>query len=82
MALGFTQHLTEMSARSRKVMFLGSRARPVRRADNLRHYGILNIPRPVTGIALLLFYRLRPFLKGNTEIRILFSESFIFEGWE
>jgi hypothetical protein len=27
--------LTEMSARSRKIMFLGSRARPVRRADNL-----------------------------------------------
>jgi hypothetical protein len=32
---GFTQPLTEMSTRSRKIMFLGSRARPVRRADNL-----------------------------------------------
>jgi hypothetical protein len=32
---GFTQSLTEMSTRSRKIMFLGSRVRPVRRADNL-----------------------------------------------
>jgi hypothetical protein len=32
--LGFTQPLTEMSTRSRKIMFLGSRARSVRRADN------------------------------------------------
>jgi hypothetical protein len=31
---GFTQRLTEMSTRSRR-MFLGSRARPVRRADDL-----------------------------------------------
>jgi hypothetical protein len=30
-----TQPLTEMSTRSRKIMFLGSKARPVRRADNL-----------------------------------------------
>jgi hypothetical protein len=34
-ALGFTQPLREMSTRSRKMMFLRSRARPVRRADNL-----------------------------------------------
>jgi hypothetical protein len=34
-ALGFTQSLTEMSTRSRKVVFLGSREWPVRRADNL-----------------------------------------------
>jgi hypothetical protein len=34
-ALGFSQPLTEMSTRSRKIMFLGSRARPVCRADNL-----------------------------------------------
>jgi hypothetical protein len=31
----FTQPLTEMSTRSRKIMFLGSRARPVHGADNL-----------------------------------------------
>jgi hypothetical protein len=34
-ALESTQLLTEMSTRSRKLMFLGSKARPVRRADNL-----------------------------------------------
>jgi hypothetical protein len=33
--LGFTQSLTEMSTRSRKIMFLWSRVLPVRRADNL-----------------------------------------------
>jgi hypothetical protein len=33
-ALGFTQNLTEMSTRSRKF-FLGSRARRMRRTDNL-----------------------------------------------
>jgi hypothetical protein len=32
--LEFTQSLTEMSTRSRKIMFLLSRARPVCRADN------------------------------------------------
>jgi hypothetical protein len=32
---GVTQPLTEMSTRSRKIIFLESRARPVRRADNL-----------------------------------------------
>jgi hypothetical protein len=31
----YTQPLTEMSTRSRKIMFLGSKERPVRRADNL-----------------------------------------------
>jgi hypothetical protein len=35
LGLGFTQLLKEMSTRSRRKMFLGSRARPVRRADNL-----------------------------------------------
>jgi hypothetical protein len=35
LALGFTQSLTEMSTRSRNIMFLGIRALPVRRADNL-----------------------------------------------
>jgi hypothetical protein len=64
----FTQPLTEMGTRSRKlIMFLESKVRPVRRADNFatnceqmfRQCGILNIsqpyrpPRPVTGIALL-----------------------------
>jgi hypothetical protein len=34
-ALGFTQPLTEISTRSRKIMFLGSKERPVRKADNL-----------------------------------------------
>jgi hypothetical protein len=34
-ALGYTQPLTEMSTKRRKIMFLGSRARPVLRADNL-----------------------------------------------
>jgi hypothetical protein len=32
---GITQLLTEMSIRSTKMIFLGSKARPVRRADNL-----------------------------------------------
>jgi hypothetical protein len=32
---GFTQSLTKMSTKSRKIMFLGSRARPMRRSDNL-----------------------------------------------
>jgi hypothetical protein len=36
LALGFTQPLTEMSTSNIKlIMFLGSKARPVRRADNL-----------------------------------------------
>jgi hypothetical protein len=33
--MGVTQPLTEISTRSRKINFLGSRARPVRRTDNL-----------------------------------------------
>jgi hypothetical protein len=33
-ALG-TQPLTQTSVRSKKIMFLGSSAQPVRRADNL-----------------------------------------------
>jgi hypothetical protein len=34
MALEFTQSLTEMSTRNRKKMFLGSKARQTREADN------------------------------------------------
>jgi hypothetical protein len=34
-ALGVTEPVTEMSTRSGKIMFLESRERPVRRADNL-----------------------------------------------
>jgi hypothetical protein len=63
----FTQSLTEMSTRSRKIMFLGGRAQPGNRADNLAaicetlpiQSGTLNVsqpyrpPRPVTGITLL-----------------------------
>jgi hypothetical protein len=32
--MGFTQPLTEMSTRSRKILFLRSKPRPVRRANN------------------------------------------------
>jgi hypothetical protein len=32
---GRTQPLSEVSTRSRKLMFLGSRARPMRKVDNL-----------------------------------------------
>jgi hypothetical protein len=36
LGLGFTQPLTEMSTRNIKIItFLGSKVRPVRRADNL-----------------------------------------------
>jgi hypothetical protein len=34
-ALGFTQPLTEFITRSRKIIFLGSRAGPVRKSNNL-----------------------------------------------
>jgi hypothetical protein len=34
-ALGCTHPLTEISITNRKIMFLGSRARPVRKVDNL-----------------------------------------------
>jgi hypothetical protein len=64
-----TEYLTEMSIRSREIIFLGSRARPVRKADNLTavcgpildFVRILNIshtygtPRPITGTALLFY---------------------------
>jgi hypothetical protein len=36
MALGFTEPLTEISTRNiKQIMFLGSKVRPVRAADNL-----------------------------------------------
>jgi hypothetical protein len=35
--------LTEMSIRSRKIMFLGSRERPVGKADNLITIGVLTV---------------------------------------
>jgi hypothetical protein len=34
LSLGFTQPLTEMSTRSRKIVFLGGRAWPVGKTDN------------------------------------------------
>jgi hypothetical protein len=34
-AVGFTQSLTEMSTRSERMLFLGSGAQPVRKANNL-----------------------------------------------
>jgi hypothetical protein len=54
-ALGFTQSLTKVVTRSRKITFLGSRARPVRRADSLtvmrpdylNNVGSLRIHNPV-----------------------------------
>jgi hypothetical protein len=33
--LGFNQAVTEMNTRSIQIMFLGSKVRPVRRANNL-----------------------------------------------
>jgi hypothetical protein len=60
--MGFTRPLTEMSTRSRKIMFLGSKLRTMRRADNLaairEQCWILDIsqpyrlPRPVAEIVL------------------------------
>jgi hypothetical protein len=35
LALGFTQPLTEISTISRKIMFLGSKARPERQDDKV-----------------------------------------------
>jgi hypothetical protein len=45
---GFTQPLTDRSTRKRQIMFLGSKSRPVRGADNLmsrlsRQCAMLNI---------------------------------------
>jgi hypothetical protein len=79
----FTQLLREMSTRSRKILFLGSRGRSVRKADNITSiceptvqtiWDLLNVnalyPRPVTGIAFTLWPTLsqRP---GKRELRVL-----------
>jgi hypothetical protein len=73
---GVTQSLTEMSMRKRKIMFLGSRARPVLRADNLttirepavstvcesQHLTSLWPPGPITGPA---FYAMLSDVEGK-----------------
>jgi hypothetical protein len=41
--LGFTQPLTKISTRKSKIVFLGSKAQPVRGADNLTAIGEPNI---------------------------------------
>jgi hypothetical protein len=65
---GVTQPLTEMSTRRRKILFLGSRVRPMRRADYLAaiceptvqtmwdplRLSLCRPPRHVAGIALRL----------------------------
>jgi hypothetical protein len=58
---GFTQPLTEMSTRSREIMFLGSRADNLTAiCEPIRQCEILNIsqpyrpPRPVTGLVLTM----------------------------
>jgi hypothetical protein len=64
-ALGFTQPVREMHIKSRKIIYLGSRARPVRRAANLIADFLDNVGsisqlyrplRPDTRIALFFFY--------------------------
>jgi hypothetical protein len=49
--MGFTQPLTEMSTRSRKIILLGSSARPMRWAGKLT---ATCEPRTVAGIALII----------------------------
>jgi hypothetical protein len=44
LAMGFTQSLTKVSTRGRKIMLLGSKFQPVRRADNL-----VGICEPIAG---------------------------------
>jgi hypothetical protein len=68
---GFTQSLIEMSTRSRKIIFMGRRARPACKDDNLtafselfRQCGISNIsqpcrsPWPVMGPAIFFLHLL------------------------
>jgi hypothetical protein len=62
-----TQPLTEMTTRNRKIMFLGSKTRPERKADNLPpsvsrlsgQSGIPRPPRPVTEITFFTAYTTR-----------------------
>jgi hypothetical protein len=70
MALGFTQPLAERSTINRKIIFLGSRARPALWSENLnaickpidKKYGILDDsqpcrpPRPVAGRHFYLLF--------------------------
>jgi hypothetical protein len=90
-ALGFTQPLTEMSTRSSKIMFLGSKVWPARRADYLtaicdrlsRQCGILNVsqpcrrPRAVTMIALYFFLLLMRLNQIINWIMVRISVNFI-----
>jgi hypothetical protein len=75
--MGFTQPVTEMSTRSRK-MLLQKRAWPVRRGADCQDYGILNIsqpyrlPWPVTGIAFS-FYSSRNFCGGTFMCKYSYS---------
>jgi hypothetical protein len=80
----FTQPVTEMSTGGvKKIMFLGSKVRPVRGADNLTAiyapmvYTMWDLPRPVTAIALLFFFFLLLARKSSgTRIRYVTSAPF------
>jgi hypothetical protein len=83
-ALGFTQPLTELSAKNRKKCFWGVEsgerlrltALPPSVSQLSRQCGILNIsqpyrpPRPVTGIALLILCSLRSNSRNQDQIFI------------
>jgi hypothetical protein len=79
--MGFTQPLTEMSIRSRKILFLGSRARAVRKANNLTAicepivYIMWNPSHPTTLQASTSYYRDSFTLFTKGESSVLKSES-------